>query len=75
MSDAKYYAGTRPPDSLSSWLLVYQAIGDSLLPIASGEAYGPGELGVELVQGQTYYVSVSNLPPSEVGCYSLYLEP
>jgi len=46
-----------------------------LVPIAWGEAYGPEELGVELVQGQTYYVLVSNLTPSEVGCYSLWLQP
>ena len=63
------------PDSLSIWLLVYQAAGDSLVPIAWGESYGPGELWVELVQGQTYYVQVSNLPPSEVGCYRLWLQP
>jgi hypothetical protein len=27
-----------------------------------------------LEQGQKYYVLVSNLTPSQVGCYSLYLE-
>ena len=63
------------PDSLSIWLLVCQATGDSLAPIAWGEAYGPGELGVELVQGQTYYVLVSNLTSPEVGCYNLWLQP
>ena len=63
------------PDSLSIWLLVCQAAGDSLVPIAWGEAYGPGELGVWLEQGQEYYAQVSNLPPSEVGCYSLWLQP
>ena len=65
------------PDSLRIWLLVAQATGDPanpLKPIAWGESYGPAQLGVELVQGQTYYVLVSNLTSSQVGCYSLYLE-
>jgi len=63
------------PDSLRVWLLVCQASGDSLVPIAWGEAYGSGELDVELEQGQKYYVLVSNLTPAEVGCYSLWLQP
>ena len=66
------------PDSLHIWLGVYQAIGDppeSLLPIAWGESYGSGELGVELTQGQTYFVLVSNLTSPEIGCYQLYLQP
>jgi len=63
------------PDSLSIWLLVCQATDDSLVPIAWGEAYGPEELGVELVQGQTYYVLVSNLTSPEIGCYNLWLQP
>jgi hypothetical protein len=67
------------PDSLRIWLLVYRAIGDppySLEPIAWGEAYGSGELKVELTQGQMYFVSVSNFTsPPEIGCYELYLEP
>ena len=65
------------PDSLRIYLLVARATGDpanELEPIAWGESYGPAQLGVELVQGQTYYVLVSNLTPSQVGCYSLYLE-
>ena len=64
------------PDSLSIWLLVAQSIGGSPVTIASGEAYGPGELGVLLEHGQTYYVQVQQPHPSEmVGCYSLYLGP
>ena len=65
------------PDSLRIWLVVARATGDPaspLEPIAWGESYGPAQLGVELVQGQTYYVLVSNLTDSQVGCYSLYLE-
>lgn len=65
------------PDSLRIWLLVCRATGDppDLVSIAWGEAYGPGELGVWLEQGQTYYVLVSNLTSPEVGCYSLWLQP
>ena len=64
------------PDSLSIWLLVAQATGDPAnpLPLAADESYGPGEFGVWLEQGQTYYVLVSNLTSPEVGCYSLYLQ-
>ena len=65
------------PSSLRIWLLVSQATGDppdSLVPIAWGESYGPGELGVWLEQGQTYFVLVSNLTSPEVGCYSLWLQ-
>jgi len=67
------------PDSLRIYLLVARATGDpdpekELEPIAWRESYGPAQLGVELVQGQTYYVLVQNLTPSQVGCYSLYLE-
>jgi hypothetical protein len=76
------WTGTHPlwtqnlePDSLRVWLLVCQATDGSLVPIAWGEAYGSGELSVELEQGQTYYVLVSNLTPSKVGCYSLWLQP
>ena len=62
------------PDSLRIWLLVAQDTGGSPAPIAWGEAYGPGELGVWLEQGQTYYVLASDLTSSEVGCYSLWLQ-
>jgi hypothetical protein len=62
------------PGSLSIWLVVARAIEDSLVPIAWGEAYGPGELGVRLEQGQTYFVSVSNFTSPEVGCYDLWLQ-
>jgi len=59
-------------------LLVYPAAGDPANPPAcpaSGEAYGSGELKVQLEQCQTYVVLVSNLTSPQVGCYSLYLEP
>jgi hypothetical protein len=65
----------REPDDLRIWLLVSRASGDTLFPIAWGEAYGPDELGVDLVQGEQYYVLVSNLDSPEVGCYNLWLQP
>ena len=68
------------PSSLRIRLLVYRATGDPANPLeylASGESYGPGQLKVQLEQGQTYFVLVSNsnLTSPLVGCYSLYLEP
>ncbi len=66
------------PGGLRIWMLVCQAVGDSadaLLPIAWGESYGPGQITVWLEQGQEYYVLVSNLTPSQPGCYSLWLQP
>jgi len=64
------------PSDLRIWLLVFQIIGGQPIPIASGgESYGPGQLGVELAQGEEYYVLVSNLTPSKVGCYNLWLQP
>lgn len=66
------------PGSLRIWLLVCQAVGepaDALLPIAWGESYGPGQIAVWLERGQEYYVLVSNLTPSQPGCYSLWLQP
>ena len=66
------------PSNLGIWLLVSQATGDPpdlLTPIAWGEAYGSGELEVWLEEGQKYYVLVSNLTSSEVGCYNLWLQP
>ena len=63
------------PSSLRIWLLISQATGDSLMPIAWGESYGSGQLGVWLEQGQDYYVLVSNLTSSQVGCYNLWLQP
>ena len=69
------WAEGRDPDSLRIWLLVSRDPADPLATIDLGESYGPGELGVWLEQGQTYYVLGSNLTSPEVGCYSLYLEP
>ena len=62
------------PSDLRIWLLVSKAVGSQLIPIAYGESYGPGQLAVELTQGEEYYVLVTNLT-SKVGCYSLWLEP
>ena len=61
------------PSDLRILLTLFQAIGNSLIPIDQGESYGAGQLEVELEQGQEYYVLVSNLTPSKVGCYSLWL--
>ena len=66
------------PGSLRIKLFVCQPTADPCYPMVCevmGESYGPGELGVWLEQGQTYYVLVSNLTSPEVGCYSLWLEP
>jgi sugar lactone lactonase YvrE len=63
------------PSDLHIWLLVFQVTGDQVIPIAQGESYGSGQLGVELVQGEEYYVLVSNLTSSKVGCYDLWLQP
>ena len=63
------------PTDLRIWLLVSQLIGGQPIPIAWGEAYGSGQLEVELVQGEEYYVLASNLTPAKVGCYDLWLQP
>jgi len=62
------------PSDLRIWLLVSQVVEGQLIPIAYGESYEPGQLGVDLVQGEEYYVLVTNLT-SKVGCYDLWLEP
>ena len=66
------------PSSLRIKLFVCQPTTNPTYPLAcdvAGESYRPGELGVWLEQGQTYYVLACNLPPSEVGCYTLWLQP
>lgn len=65
------------PSSLRIKLFVCWATGEPANPLAcevAGEAYGPGQLKVELEQGQTYFVLVTNLTSPQVGCYSLRLE-
>jgi len=63
------------PSDLRIWLLVSQVVGGQLIPIAWGESYGPGQLEVNLEQGEEYYVLVTNLTSSKVGCYNLWLQP